>query len=175
MVEAVATLGDDEASASVFLVNCSLGESKIAVNLRHLSPPASASAVVSDPDVKASNSMAAPERVVPRALQVEVRGGTVALTVPPVSWAMLQLEFHQRRDPRRAWSLASARTPKAAPRSTAAAGNSAHAPTSPRSTSADRDPLEATRAARCSISCSMSSTTCSDLLQPGTQRSMRPV
>ena len=37
MVDAVATLGDDEASASVFLVNRSLGESvEIAVDLRHL-------------------------------------------------------------------------------------------------------------------------------------------
>jgi alpha-N-arabinofuranosidase len=95
VVDAVATLGDDGASASVFLVNRSLGESvEIAVDLGHLSPPASASAVVvSDPDGKASNGMAAPERVVPCALQTELRGGTVTLTLPPVSWAMVRLDL----------------------------------------------------------------------------------
>lgn len=94
-IDAVATLTDDEAAAVVFLVNRSLDEAaELAIDLRHLQPPASASAVVvSDPDIRAANSVTQPDRVRPRALDVSLRDGAIAVALPPVSWAIVRIGF----------------------------------------------------------------------------------
>jgi alpha-N-arabinofuranosidase len=93
MVDAVATLDDDLAAASVFLINRSLEERvELTIDATHLRSPVSTSAViVNDPDVQAANNMAWPDRVRPQALEVERRGGAVALSLPPVSWAMARV------------------------------------------------------------------------------------
>jgi alpha-N-arabinofuranosidase len=47
--------------------------------------------VLSDPDTTATNTAEQPDRVVPAELDAEVGDGEVVVTLPPVSWAAVQL------------------------------------------------------------------------------------
>ncbi|RKS92978.1 alpha-N-arabinofuranosidase [Microbacterium sp. AG790] len=92
-VNAVATT--DDAGTSVFLVNRSVTD---AAELT-LDPGALGMAsadvveawIVTDPDHRAANSLAAPERVAPLALAVAREGDLLRVALPPVSWAVVRL------------------------------------------------------------------------------------
>lgn len=91
-IDAVATL-DDTGAGSVFLVNRGMKDAvAVTVNARDIGVVRSASAtILHHPDPHATNTQEAPHTVVPQALEVTVDGSQLSLTLPPVSWAVLQL------------------------------------------------------------------------------------
>src|SRR5690606_17165052 len=97
-IDAVATV-DDIGNASVFIVNRSLDETiAVTVDARDLGAVHSASAtLLHHENPHATNTQDAPHTVVPRALAVTTDGSRLSVTLPPVSWAALQIRLAQRR------------------------------------------------------------------------------
>ncbi len=92
-VNAVATT--DDAGTSVFLVNRSVSDAaELVIDLRELDAASLAvveSWIVTDPDYRAANTLADPERVAPGPLEVVRQGDELRVSLPAVSWAVVRL------------------------------------------------------------------------------------
>ncbi|MDG4766814.1 alpha-N-arabinofuranosidase [Solwaraspora sp. WMMD406] len=94
MLDAVATHDDDADALTVFAVNRSRSESlALGVDLRAFPGYQLAErCVLTDPDVRAANTSARPDRVRPRSVSgAAVDQGRLEVALPPVSWSMLRL------------------------------------------------------------------------------------
>ncbi len=94
LVDAVATHDAEQGRAALFLVNRSLDEPlTVTVDIAGLGDVSLLEAhTLADDDVYAKNSLAEPERVAPSVNDsVEISGGKLAVTLPPVSWTALSL------------------------------------------------------------------------------------
>jgi alpha-N-arabinofuranosidase len=92
-VNAVATVG--EGGASIFLVNRSIAESaqvEIDVSALGDSLAVGESHLLSDDDRYAANTLADPDRIMPRDAAADVAGGVLRVTLPAVSWAAIRLD-----------------------------------------------------------------------------------
>jgi alpha-L-arabinofuranosidase len=96
VVDAVATVDEERGEAAVLLVNRHLTEN---ADLR-LGLTAWRNAAVSDArvihegDIHAANTLADPMRVVPRPADCAIAGdGSLAISLPPVSWAVVRLDL----------------------------------------------------------------------------------
>jgi len=95
-IDAVATIDDEGTAMSVFLVNRSPDEAVASrIVLRGFSAvTASDRLQLWDPDPRASNSAAEPDRVRVRPGDpVAIVDGSITLTLPPTSWTLLRLEL----------------------------------------------------------------------------------
>ncbi|MGX5695536.1 arabinosylfuranosidase ArfA [Agromyces soli] len=94
LVDAVATHDAATGRSAVFLVNRSVSEPvTLTVDIASLGEVSLLeSHTLSDDDVYAKNTLADPERVAPRANDsVRIEGGSLTVTLPPVSWTALSL------------------------------------------------------------------------------------
>jgi len=93
LVDAVVTVDRESRTASAFLVNRSTTETvTVVLDSTALGEVTGASGqVLSDADPYARNTLAEPERVLPRAADVTLAPGAVRVELPPVSWAALDL------------------------------------------------------------------------------------
>ena len=92
-VNAVATT--DDAGTSVFVVNRSVTDAaELAIDLGAQGAASLSVAeawIVTDPDYRAANTLAEPERVTPQALVTARDGDALRVSLPPVSWAVVRL------------------------------------------------------------------------------------
>ncbi|MBU2666260.1 alpha-N-arabinofuranosidase [Actinoplanes bogorensis] len=91
VIDAVATLDE---GLSIFAVNRSLTDSTELTFSTAAFPGAWRAGeawLVSDADLTATNTQAAPDRVVPRPLDVSLDGDAVTAVLPPVSWSAIRL------------------------------------------------------------------------------------
>ncbi|AUG28543.1 MULTISPECIES: alpha-N-arabinofuranosidase [Microbacterium] len=92
-VNAVATT--DAEGTSVFLVNRSVAEAAdIEIDLGEMDAASLSlveSWVITDPDYRASNTLADPDRVTPRPLEITRAGDLLRVALPPVAWAVVRL------------------------------------------------------------------------------------
>jgi alpha-N-arabinofuranosidase len=93
-VDSVATWDASSRSAAVFLVNRSTSDdAEVSIEAGALGVDTVAECVtISGPDPYAKNALGEPDRAEPQPnKQVELTGGTVAVTLSPISWTMLRL------------------------------------------------------------------------------------
>jgi alpha-N-arabinofuranosidase len=91
-VTAAATWDQDTRRLALFLVNRDTGDDVVAtVDVRALHPQSvTEQLVLSDNDVRATNTATAPDRVRPRTDRTaELDGGRLTVALPPVSWTVL--------------------------------------------------------------------------------------
>jgi alpha-L-arabinofuranosidase len=94
VVDAVATCDAESGTTSVFLVNRSMDEAiTIDIDVRLLGDVQLGEAEsLFDDDIHAANTLSQPDRVRPRRNETaRLENGTVAITLPPVSWTALTL------------------------------------------------------------------------------------
>jgi alpha-N-arabinofuranosidase len=94
MVDAAATRDADTGRAAVFLMNRSLDESvTVEIEASRLGVTTiNGIESIHDSDIHVANTLAEPDRVIPRSnSSAVVDGGTIRLTLPPVSWTALDL------------------------------------------------------------------------------------
>ncbi|PDP88915.1 alpha-L-arabinofuranosidase [Glycomyces fuscus] len=92
LLDAVVTFDEEGGTASLFAVNRSTDQHlTLDADLRGLAPGAVTGArTLSDGDPYASNTMDAPDRVVPRPAEgVSLDGGRLSAVLPPVSWSVI--------------------------------------------------------------------------------------
>jgi alpha-N-arabinofuranosidase len=95
VVDAAATYDPETRATAVFAVNRSLTDPvTLEIDVELLGGVGEVSATtLHDDDIHAANTASDPDRVQPRAnTSAELRGSTVVVTLPPVSWTALQIE-----------------------------------------------------------------------------------
>jgi alpha-N-arabinofuranosidase len=94
LVDAIATHDPENGQAVLFIVNRSVDEAvEVNADVRGIAPRSLQEAItLTDVELNATNTEAAPNRVLPKTLDVvTLDGGTLCAVLPPVSWSMVRL------------------------------------------------------------------------------------